>query len=100
MIFSKFCGLKVNTETGMLKEDNSRFFEILKNNKLHASKFFKFNDMLDCSFSFDITKNSKKLEKLLQKIYKEKYTKNICCFSKKFKKDDPNEFLMWAHYAN
>ena len=65
MIFSIFCGVEVNTETGMLKEDNSRFFKILKNNELHASKFFKFNDMLDCSFSFDVTKNSKKLEKLL-----------------------------------
>lgn len=100
MIFSKFCSLKVDTKTGMLEEDNSRFFEILKNNELHASKFFKFNDMLDCSFSFDVTKNSKKLEKLLEKFYKSKCKKNICCFSKKFKKDDPNEFLMWAHYAN
>lgn len=100
MIFSKFCSLKVDAKTGMLKEDNSHFFEILKNNELHASKFFKFNDMLDCSFSFDVTKNSKKLEKLLEKFYKSKCKKNICCFSKKFKKDDPNEFLMWAHYAN
>lgn len=87
----------------MLYSDSNQYLrDILKNNRLYASNFLKFNDVREGWFNFLFSKSDeeKDIVKALENIKSEKEKRFICCFSKKFIKDSKKELLMWAHYAN
>nr|WP_314787803.1 DUF2971 domain-containing protein [uncultured Campylobacter sp.] len=109
-VFSKFRLFAYNGEinddsdfvSSLYSNDNKYLRDILKNNRLYASNFLKFNDVREGWFNFLFSKNDeeKDIVKALENIKSGKEKRFICCFSKKFRKDSKKELLMWAHYAN
>ena len=109
-VFSKFRPFIYNGEIddssyfvcSFYSDDNKNLRDILKNNRLYASNFLKFNDVREGWFNFLFSKSDeeKDIVKALENIKSEKEKRFICCFSKKFRKDSKKELLMWAHYAN
>ena len=109
-VFSKFRPFIYNGEIddssdfvcSFYSDDNKYLRDILKNNRLYASNFLKFNDVREGWFNFLFSKSDeeKDIVKALENIKSEKEKRFICCFSKKFRKDSKKELLMWAHYAN
>lgn len=109
-VFSKFRPFAYNGEinddsdfvSSLYSNDNKYLRDILKNNRLYASNFLKFNDVREGWFNFLFSKNDKEKDivKALENIKSEKEKRFICCFNKKFRKDSNKELLMWAHYAN
>ena len=86
----------------LYSDDNKYLRDILKNNRLYASNFLKFNDAREGWFNFLFSKSEeeKDIVKALENIKSEKEKRFICCFSEKFIKDSKKELLMWVHYAN
>ncbi|MCI6989734.1 MAG: DUF2971 domain-containing protein [Campylobacter sp.] len=80
-------------------KDFKHCMDILKDNKLYAGKFDKFNDPFEglyiiTSDKVDAVKNYN------AKIWENGYKNNICCFSLKDEIDIYSDALMWSHYAN
>nr|WP_314747931.1 DUF2971 domain-containing protein [uncultured Campylobacter sp.] len=110
MVFSKFRSFSYKGDINdnsdfvcsLYSDDNKYLRDILKNNRLYASNFLKFNDVREGWFNFLFSKSDgeKDIVKALENIRSEKEKRFICCFSKKFRKDSKKELLMWAHYAN
>lgn len=109
-VFSKFRPfihsgeIKDNSDfvCSLYSDSNQYLRDILKNNRLYASNFLKFNDVREGWFNFLFSKSGeeKDIVKALENIKSEKEKRFICCFSKKFRKDSKKELLMWAHYTN
>lgn len=109
-VFSKFRPFIYNGEIddssdfvcSFYSDDNKYLRDILKNNRLYASNFLKFNDVREGWFNFLFSKSDeeKDIVKALENIKSEKEKRFICCFSKKFGENSSKELLMWAHYAN
>ena len=110
MVFSKFRPFKYSDEINdnsdfvclLYSDDNKYLRDILKNSRLYASNFSKFNDAREGWFNFLFSKSEKEKDivKTLEDIKNEKEKRFICCFSKKIGKNSSKELLMWAHYAN
>lgn len=110
MVFSKFRPFTYKGDINdnsdfvcpLYSDSNQYLRDILKNNRLYASNFLKFNDVREGWFNFLFSKSDeeKDIVKALENIKSEKEKSFICCFSKKFRKDSKKELLMWAHYAN
>lgn len=110
MVFSKFRPFTYKGDINdnsdfvcpLYSDSNQYLRDILKNNRLYASNFLKFNDVREGWFNFLFSKSDeeKDIVKALENIKSEKEKRFICCFSKKFRKDSKKELLMWAHYAN
>lgn len=111
ILFSKFRGFycdnlleKIDNNRdfhhSLFCEKNKFLLEIFQTSKLHAPTFEELNDVYECTFKYDPRMSEKERKCGIKNIKVEKNKKYICCFSKKFRKGNSRENLMWAHYAN
>lgn len=68
------------------------FVDIILNNRLYAAKYVDLNDPMEGLYYYP---NGRLNNKIRNKIKGEKQQLNICSLTK-----DPNNLLMWSHYAD